>query len=655
MKLPFFHRKQDVGNLTYRTLAIKKGSAGQEGPSTWNPETRSLQVVAATENPVMVFDWERFEVVPEVLLMSGCRLPMGRKIPLLDSHNRNTSQDVLGSARELTISGAELLANPHFSKRTKKAEEVAGLVEDGDVEDFSIGYRVNKHVWLNAGETKVIEGRSFTGPLKVSVDWTPRELSVTPIGADEGAKSRSQTTEQGRGSIMPFWSKNQGNQGQGTPPHGGQQAAEDLIRAERFRISEVTALCERFNCGHMTEQLIQGGTSVDEAQRAVLAHLDTHSQNTPGFRGNVEGSYFGRVEIGQEAVEKRREAVIDGFSLRAGVRIEKPAPGANEYRAMSFVDLARECLLAAGESIRGLPPGRVIEMAIRAHTTNDFPYLLAGTQNKILRASYEGSPDTWSLWTSTHDAVDFKEMSRNQLSEFSDFDQIMEHQEYRYGTFGESKEVYSIYSYGKLFAITRQALINDDLGAFTRVPRAFGAAAKRQVGDLVYGILTTNAAMSDGVTLFHADHSNVGTGAVVDVASLTEARKLMRMQTGLQGQVLNIVPKFIIGPAALETGIDAILNSISLDDVNPGIINPFKGKLTPVIEPRLDATSTTAWYLACSPGVCDTIEIAYLNGQKYPYIESREGWTVDGIEFKARLDVGAKSLDWRGLVYNAGQ
>jgi phage major head subunit gpT-like protein len=49
-------------------------------------------------------------------------------------------------------------------------------------------------------------------------------------------------------------------------------------------------------------------------------------------------------------------------------------------------------------------------------------------------------------------------------------------------------------TYGKIFPITRQAIINDDLGAFTKVPAKMGTAAKRTIGNLVYAILTSNAA-----------------------------------------------------------------------------------------------------------------------------------------------------------------
>lgn len=648
MKNPLdFFRKQEPDQLCYRKLSVKSGNG--QGPSTWDEKTRSVNVVAATENPVMVFDPERWQVVPEVLLMSGARLPISRKIPLLDSHNRGTSGDVLGSARNLDISGTELHARAQFSDKTAKAREVAGLVADGDVEDFSIGYRVNRSVWIPEGETQIVDGRSFTGPLKVSADWTPRELSATPIGADEAAKARSERNDM-------FGRKNEGLEPR--QPQTPQPAGEELIRAERQRISELTGLCGRFNADHMLQQFVDNGTSIEDAQRAVMSLMAGQpAPSVPGFRALPVDEPYGRVSMGRDAAEKRREAIIDGFAIRAGCEIEKPADGWREYANTSMVGLAEECLRADGVSTRGLPKDRIVTLALqqRAMMTDDFSSLLSGVMGKVLRTSYEQTPSTWQAWCRITQGTDFKEMSRVALSEAPSLEEVPEHSPYTYGGMSDNAEKFQIYTFGRLFAITRQALVNDDLAGFSRLPMAWAGSAKRKISSLVYGILTSNPAMADGKTLFHADHNNMGTGGEIAVTTLTEARKSMRLQTGLQGEILNIQPAFLIVPASLETDADVLLNSISLDTTNPAIVNPFRGKLQPVVEPLLDASDVHAWYVAAAPNAIDTVEVCFLNGRQAPVVEQREGWEVAGIEFRATLDVGVKAIDYRSLFYNAGQ
>jgi len=180
------------------------------------------------------------------------------------------------------------------------------------------------------------------------------------------------------------------------------------------------------------------------------------------------------------------------------------------------------------------------------------------------------SPGTYEIWCNVTENPDFKEMSRNQLSEAPDLDEVPEHTPYKYGKLTDAKEVFQIASYGKLFGITRQALINDDLSAFTRIPMSFAQSAKRKVNAAAYAALTANAALADGTALFHADHSNYvgsGSGAAPAIGTLDTARTAMRSQTGLQGAILNIAPRFIIVPAALETTTDTVLNSAGdLDD-----------------------------------------------------------------------------------------
>ncbi|MDP4849954.1 MAG: hypothetical protein NWQ95_06365 [Verrucomicrobiales bacterium] len=82
--------------------------------------------------------------------------------------------------------------------------------------------------------------------------------------------------------------------------------------------------------------------------------------------------------------------------------------------------------------------------------------------------------------------------------------------------------------------------------------------------------------------------------------------------------------------------------------------NIWRAALTPVFDARLDANDPAAWYLAGNPGQFDTVEVAFLDGQQAPYLEERDGWNVDGVEYKVRIDAVAKALDFRALYRNDG-
>jgi hypothetical protein len=238
----------------------------------------------------------------------------------------------------------------------------------------------------------------------------------------------------------------------------------------------------------------------------------------------------------------------------------------------------------------------------------------------------------------------------------SDLKEVPEDGEYTYGDRDEAREQVQLATYGRLFSISRQAIINDDLGALTDIPKAHGEAAARKVCDCAYAVLTANAAMSDGIALFHADHGNLAsTGGAPAIATLASAIAAMKIQKDIAGKrVLNIRPRFFVAPVALEGMCEQIFRStLEGTQAKPGMINPYSGDyFTRVYDARLDPDSATAWYLA---GPKDkTVKVFFLNGNQKPYLETKEGFDVDAIKYKVRIDCAAKAVDYRALYKNEG-
>jgi hypothetical protein len=349
---------------------------------------------------------------------------------------------------------------------------------------------------------------------------------------------------------------------------------------------------------------------------------------------------------------KFRGAAIDSILVRTGISVDKPALGHDDLMGYSLKELARMSLRLANQPHNGNP----MEMVGRALTTSDFPYILADSARKSLFAGYEDAEETWRTWCGTGQVADFLTHSIVRASETDDLDEIPENSEYKYSDRTEGREQYAVVTYGKLFALTRQAIVNDDLGALSDIPRAHGEAAARKIGDVAYAILTANAAMGDGIALFHASHSNLGTAGAISETTAGEAIKLMKVQTDLRGKRrLNIRTQFFIAPAAIEgsSEIFFLSNQFTGSSAASTRANPYAGsRFTRVYDARLDDDSTTAYYFAGPKG--KTVNVYFLNGVQTPYLESKQGWTVDGIEWKVRIDAGAKAVDWRAMVKNAG-
>ncbi|MEQ3723506.1 ClpP-like prohead protease/major capsid protein fusion protein [Alcanivorax sp.] len=420
------------------------------------------------------------------------------------------------------------------------------------------------------------------------------------------------------------------------------EVATQAIAQERTRVSELRALAAT----HRVEEadlnrMIDTGTTVADARNEVLNLLATRSQNAvPG----------GHVVVGHHG-EALRAGLAGALMNRVNPSQHPLTDGSREFRSMSLMNMAAEVIHAGGGSTRGMTP---MEIAAKAmHSTSDFPAILADVANKTLRAGYEAAPRTFTAFCRQASASDFKFVNRAQLGEAPELEKVNESGEFNYGSMGEDNQRYKLETYGKIIALTRQTIINDDLDAFSRVPGAFGASAAELESNVVWGLITGNVKMADNKALFHNDHGNLGTAAALSVESLSEARKKMRRQTGISAKrPLNLMAEYLVVPAALETKAQQIVAEIL--SAKSADVNPFAGKLQVVVEPRLDDSSETAWYLSAAPARIDTIEYAYLTGEEGVYIETENGFDVDGVKIKARLDFGAGVIDHRGLFKNAG-
>jgi hypothetical protein len=334
-----------------------------------------------------------------------------------------------------------------------------------------------------------------------------------------------------------------------------------------------------------------------------------------------------------------------------------------------LVDIGRECLEAIGVKTRGMSRNEIARVALQgrfgaeqyfagvgAMTTSDFPNILAKVANKTLRQAYEAAPRTFLPFCRQVSAADFKPINRIQLSDVPTLSKVNEKGEFHHTALSDSKETYSLATFGEVVAITRKVIVNDDLQALIRVPAGLGQAAANLESDTVWGVITANPAMADGHPIFHANHKNLNTSNALALAALATARAALRVQKAPKGTILNLQPRYLIVPAALEQTADQLIYPINLAAATvTGVVPSWVQSLTKIVEGRLDAvptTGVTTWFMSVDPSQIDTIEYCYLEGQQGVYIETRQGFDVDGVEIKARLDFAAAAIDFRGLSKN---
>jgi len=420
-----------------------------------------------------------------------------------------------------------------------------------------------------------------------------------------------------------------------------------ILAADQARRNGIAAsfkpFADRQGVGELMARLQNDhNVTVEAAGAQLLAHLAAGATPVAG----------GHVVTVEDETDKHRKATENALLARAGLI---KAEGSNPFRGYTLGEMARASLTRAGMKSEGMDKRTFIGAAF-THGSSDFTSLLANVANKALLTGYEEAEETFQIWTRSGTLPDFKVGSRVDLNMFPSLRKVAEGAEYKYATMGDRGATVVLATYGELFSITRQAIINDDLDAFTRVPRNMGRAAIRTIGDLVYAILTSNPTMQDGTALFHASHSNLLTGSAITTASVDAMRVAMALQK--QGTAtLNMRMKHLIVPIALQGTANVVRESeyeVGAAARNNTTPNTVRNTFEVVADARLDAASSTAWYGAGDANAHDTVEVNYLDGNQAPYLEQRQGWNVDGTEFKVRIDAGVSPLDWKALARNPG-
>ena len=655
-------------------------------------DSRTVEVVWTTGAQVRRFNWAREEEFDEELVVDPSAMRLGRLnggAPFLASHVSWALRSVLGSVvhGSVRVEGGKGYARVRLTEAPDAAPEIQRLRE-GHLA-VSVGYAVHRFERVAKADRK----DGGTRALYRAVDWEPMEISAVAIGADPGAGFREaelrsfsctvtrRGASQAEEGDMPDDVKAaagvnpEAARGEGQAPAPTDttpapaapearaagpdvaQAARAAVEAERQRVASIRGLCRRHQMGdEFVDGLIERGASLDEARNAVL---DALADRDP-LQGRVHEPAPAQARGTGERDIAFRDAVGVAIMHRYNPGAHQLPDDAREFRGMTLVELARTSLERMGVSTRGMSRMEIAAAAFNTragigyHSSSDFPAILANVANKTLRAAYEVTPRTFASWARRTTITDFKPVSRVQLGGAPDLSKVLESGEFQYGTMGEGQEVYALAKYGKIVAVTREMLINDDLSAFTRVPQAFGAAAADLESDIVYSILVDNPNMADGVALFHGTHGNLGTAAVVSEASLAEAYRKMGQQKGLEGRLIRVLPRFIIVPPGVRS-VESRKQVANTTPANTQDVNVHAGRLEVIEEPRLiPGGGQDPWFLAADPSRIDTIEYAYLEGEEGVSIETRMGFEVDGMEIKARAHFAAKAIDWRGLYKNAG-
>lgn len=430
------------------------------------------------------------------------------------------------------------------------------------------------------------------------------------------------------------------------------EIAAEAKRLADQRMEHVTAaLAAGKNLGLESEaqRLIQDSSVDPEKIPTILINVFSRTQHLRNVEHNLmpTGASVGFSNDDPTIV---RERMSDAIAAQF-VNGYKARPDSDQYRNWRVQDMMRNVLERRGVSTRSMSRSDIVDAAL--HTTSDFPNILGTAANKIFLGSYEAAPATYRSIAGRQDFANFQVFNLLRDGDFPTLKEVVEDGQFTYGTMTESKETGQLKTHGRTFAISRQALINDTLGVFGRIVAKIGQAVARFENKTVWAIVTSSPALSDGDALYHANHSNVGTG-VISATSIGAGRAAMRTQTSLDGEVINAAPRYIAVPAAKETTAEQVIMPLTIPTSAADIGTTSMRQLQIVVEPLLDASSALIWYLFADPAVGAAIQYGYLEGDSAPRVRVNDPFNVDGVEFQVRLDFHAEAVDYRYTFRSTG-
>lgn len=579
-------------------------------PKSFDVKARTFEAIVSTGAAVKRQDSRGH--YSEVLNLSSIDPASLAGIPVLIDHNPDFQSHV-GTITAARFENGNLVASIKLTSDSS-ADAVSQKIADGVLNSMSLGYSVGKWTETNVNGQRV----RTAGEIKVV------ESSLVSTPADSGAKIRkAESMSQEIIETKPI------------VPDAGLIAHRASVRdiAKRSGLEPSWA-----------DSQIDSGVAIENVKAEAHDAMVARSQK-------ISVRQVGASSDDPTVVFERR---VDG--LLANTTGQSPKPEAREFASFKLSDHVREMMAEKGISTRGMGNDELHKRAFE--TVSDYPALLSSLGNRMLLPAYQAAETPLKKLFRKASHNDFRQNNQLRISELGILDKLNEAGEIKRKSRTEVTQGYALETYANNMAISRKALINDDLGALRDSSQAWGVATAQTEAKLMVALLEANSNTYDGVALFHATHGNLMTGSGFAAIDLSTARSSLRRTKGLDGKTpINAAPKFLVVPSNLETNAESLLASIYA--TTSADVNIFAGKLELLVDSRLAesgsaATPTSPWYVFADTALLPCFEYAQLSGKEGPTIETDTVFDQLGIQVRCYYDFAVANLDWRGAVKKAG-
>ncbi|GGG51661.1 hypothetical protein GCM10010964_43560 [Caldovatus sediminis] len=630
-------------------------------PRSLDAEARTVEVTWTTGAAVMRRDFLTGESWIEELEISERAIDLSRLnagAPVLNTHRDWDLGDVIGVVERAWIERGEGRAKLRFSAR-EEVEPIFADIRAGIVRNVSVGYFVSE--WK---ETRRDDGMR----VRRAVRWQPAEISLVPVPADASAQVRA--AEASATAALP--GDPNPKEGRMAEPvvegpvspaqnHADTAAAVEQARAaERARIAalrEVTetasAILDRAAAAALEKRAVDESWAPEQLRSALFEAIVAEGARvkapplTPVSRMGVSGDDPAALI----------DAMADAIVVRTMPGFRPATERYREFASLRPTDMLVELAQARGERVG---PRNRTELIQRAFlSTSDFPLLLENAGNKMLEAGYRAAAPSFKTFFAQRPFNDFKEHKFLTAGDFPALEELAEGGNITAGSVSEKREAVRAKTYARQIRVTRQMLVDDDLGAFTDFGAMIGRRVAAQENALAYALM--GLANGDGPTLAEGNTTVFGTaasrankatqGGVVSHTTLGAGFAAMRRQRSLDGLALNITPRYLVCSPGMEF-VAAQWATAAIVPDQAGNVNVFSGRYTVVSDANIP---DYRWYLFADPAEAPVYVYGYVNGQSAPQIRAH-GYVpgTDGLVLDVVHDFAVGAIDFRGAYYNPG-
>lgn len=617
-----------------------------------------FRMIAYTGAPMRIAGWRH----PVVLDLAGLAIPSQSR-PIRFGHDPLSG---VGHTDSIHMEDGQLVASGVVSRDTSAAREIVVSAKNGFPWQASVGAGVEEFEFVKENQKVVVNGRALTGPLNVVRKSTLGEISFVDLGADGRTSATVAATNSSGDSNVNNPDSNTELQepsgaAQETTASDSAQTTTETVRAQALVETNRIAAIRRICAGRHADieaRAIQQGWDLTRCElevlradrpRAPAVHIPDNTITVTV----LEAACLVTAKLGRvEEMFEPQTLDLAARRFRGGIGLQElllEAAWANGYTGRNFRDSREVLRFAFGRSVEA------------GFSTIDIGGILANVANKFLLDGFFSVERTWRNICAVRNVSDFKTVTSYRLVGKDQYEAVAPGGELKHGSLGEEKYENRADTYGLMLSIDRRDIINDDLGAITTVPRKLGRGSGLKINDVFWTIFMANSAF------FTAGRNNYLTGAatVLGIDGLTSGEVAFMDQVDSDGKPIGIMPAILLVPTALSAIGSQLFKSLELRDntasVKYPITNPHQGKFRVEVSRYLGNSkytgySSKAWYLLAEPTDLPVIEIAFLNGQEAPTIETADAdFNVLGVQMRGYHDFGVALQDYRGGVKAKGE